>query len=219
MFEDPDLTFRSDVKAVSSQVALFLAIFHGFGESVGVNPQPGPEFAPHFLASRKFSETHEIVVPVPHGGWSDDEKLRAIELGLETGFVEAARSFNARVFHFGMTMEIVEGMVKEMMNKENKLCINSANRILNCGLRLARDGRKPLQELQMSIDLTARLVCIPDRLFDPLCVRSLPLSLLSLACGQHLIDLPRNRLLGTQDLRAIRTTAICLALNRPITHL
>jgi len=124
MFEDVDLTFRSDVKPVPSPVALWTAIFDGWTDTVGVNPRPGPEFAPYFLASRKFSETHETVIPVPHGGWSDDEKLRLIGQGMHTGFIDGARAANDRVFQFGMTTEIVERMLKEVMNKENKLYFN-----------------------------------------------------------------------------------------------
>ncbi|KZT56693.1 S-adenosyl-L-methionine-dependent methyltransferase [Calocera cornea HHB12733] len=122
MFEDPALVMRSVDKAVPSPVALFFAIYQGHSEANGVNCRTGPEFLPIIRDSKQFSEIHETIVPAPMGDWTEDEKLNSIGLGLQVGLIEGARFQNPRLYRFGMTKEIVEGMCQELLKKENHLC-------------------------------------------------------------------------------------------------
>ncbi|KZO90766.1 S-adenosyl-L-methionine-dependent methyltransferase [Calocera viscosa TUFC12733] len=121
MFEDPDLGVKSDTKPVPTAAQLFFAIYHGCCESVGVDARPGPKFASIIRGSRKCSEIHETLVSVPMGDWTEDKRLHGIGLGMQAGLIEGARGQNPRMFQFGMTREIVEGMVKEVQKNENQL--------------------------------------------------------------------------------------------------
>ncbi|KZT56692.1 S-adenosyl-L-methionine-dependent methyltransferase [Calocera cornea HHB12733] len=121
MFEDPDLAIKSDYRPVPAQVALFFAVYHGFHEFNGVDARPGPKFAPLFKASQKFSEIHETAVSLPMGDWTEDQALNSAGMGMRSGLVDGARGQSPRMFQFGMTREIVEGMCQEVLKKDNKL--------------------------------------------------------------------------------------------------
>ncbi|EJU03999.1 S-adenosyl-L-methionine-dependent methyltransferase [Dacryopinax primogenitus] len=124
MFEDQDQQLRAEGKPVSYPAVLAFTIFRGYCESCGVNPRPGALLAPMIIASGQFSETHETIVPAPMGPWTEDKKLHVIGEGMRTGIIEAARAFSPKVYEFGMTKSIVEGMVRELENPENKIYAN-----------------------------------------------------------------------------------------------
>ncbi|KZT56691.1 S-adenosyl-L-methionine-dependent methyltransferase [Calocera cornea HHB12733] len=122
MFEDPDLTFKSDGQPVPARAALLFALMHGYGKWNGVDTNTGPMLAPIIRASKKFSEIHESIIPAPMGDWTEDKTLHAIGLGMRAGLVDAARGTpDPRFFQFGMTREIGEGMCQEVMKNENRL--------------------------------------------------------------------------------------------------
>ncbi|EJU03998.1 S-adenosyl-L-methionine-dependent methyltransferase [Dacryopinax primogenitus] len=121
MFEDQDQELRAEGKPVPHPAHLGFAIFHGFCDTVNVNPRPGPLFAPLIMASRQFAETHETVVPAPVAAWSEDKKLHAIGESIRHGITGSARGLNEKLFQYGMTKDIVEGMIKEIENPKNKL--------------------------------------------------------------------------------------------------
>jgi len=121
MFEDTDLDLKSDSNPVPPEAKLSFKVYHAYCATIGVDAQPGPKFAPHIIASKKFIETHETVVPAPMGEWSNDDKLRSIGLGMQHGVLDAAQALHARLFQFGMTKKVIDDMTREALNGDNRL--------------------------------------------------------------------------------------------------
>ncbi|KZT56686.1 S-adenosyl-L-methionine-dependent methyltransferase [Calocera cornea HHB12733] len=121
MFEDIDCDFVSDLMPVPAAIPNFFDIYRTFFASVNVDARPGPKLAPHIMASKKFSETHEYVMPAPMGAWTRDQKLNNVGLAMRKGLVGAGQSQHGKLYKFGMTQEIVDEWAKAVCTPENKL--------------------------------------------------------------------------------------------------
>ncbi|EJU03996.1 hypothetical protein DACRYDRAFT_114435 [Dacryopinax primogenitus] len=121
MFEDEHQQWKVEGKPVPHGAHFGFTVFHGYLETVGVNPRPGSQFASLIIASGKFSQTCGTVVPVPMGPWTEDKNLHVIGEGIRSGLIQAARGLNKKLYEYGVTDAIVEGLVSDLENSENKL--------------------------------------------------------------------------------------------------
>lgn len=123
MFEDVDSDFTSELEPVPPSIDNFMDIYRSFFSSNQVDPRPGQQLAPYITASKKFSETHEHVIPAPMGAWTRDNELNDVGIAMRDALVGAGQSQHERLFKFGMTKEIVDEWAKAMNTPENKLYI------------------------------------------------------------------------------------------------
>ncbi|EJU04001.1 S-adenosyl-L-methionine-dependent methyltransferase [Dacryopinax primogenitus] len=124
MLADPASRFQAEGRPVPPEASKLYDVYWGYCKTQGIVPGTGPLFAPLLAASKKFSEVHELVLPACMGPWPKNERLHPFGEGMRKGIIDGARSLNSKVFEFGLTGEIVEGMVRQVLDPENRLYVD-----------------------------------------------------------------------------------------------